>query len=577
MEEWRKGHEAEPIVIEGEFDDLEDWERNAPGVSGLIYDGKIRLRAVATLEQEGGKPRVVYEAFIPEETISGWADRWRDLDPAIQQLAQAEGTDGAAWRTGANRERVRERIRAEHPEWVTSGEPRWTSDPISIKQALQQAIPKAIFIPAVKDASEEVKPGTKTAFGELLLKVIMPAIVQSEEYQSLLEATRQLRYRLKGDGVGQLEAVRRVEEMISQRLSSLIDAKAMITVDSPDAEKFLGTAMGLRLDDGTNTPVFLQGHGIQRALVFALVEVLAVQEVRNEETGNTRQRSTVLLFEEPELYIHPHLMRRLKRALQTLAESRGWQVVISTHSPFLVNVAEDPRSLIILRRPDRHSPPIVRQLDEDPFEGDDIVKMEREALRAALDFHPTVCEAFFAERTVLVEGDTEVAVLVHQPRLYELCGIPKDKVEGCSIVSCGGKWTIPGMARLLKLFGVPVRVIHDRDARGRSLDELRQAPAIDPYRVNERLAQLMSSDDIFVVEDSFEDLLWSTGERPQSAGDKPYRAWRRVKELCADEGGLGRFPKLRELVEFAFNWVGETEISTGAAGASGTARRAEGV
>jgi putative ATP-dependent endonuclease of OLD family len=44
LDEWRKGHETEPIEIEAEFDSLLQWERNTPGVSGLVHGQHIKLR-----------------------------------------------------------------------------------------------------------------------------------------------------------------------------------------------------------------------------------------------------------------------------------------------------------------------------------------------------------------------------------------------------------------------------------------------------------------------------------------------------------------------------------------------------
>jgi predicted ATP-dependent endonuclease of OLD family len=41
-EEWRSGHADKEIEIEAEFAELQEWERTAPGVAGIVHDGKIR-------------------------------------------------------------------------------------------------------------------------------------------------------------------------------------------------------------------------------------------------------------------------------------------------------------------------------------------------------------------------------------------------------------------------------------------------------------------------------------------------------------------------------------------------------
>jgi predicted ATP-dependent endonuclease of OLD family len=172
-------------------------------------------------------------------------------------------------------------------------------------------------------------------------------------------------------------------------------------------------------------------------------------------------------------------------------------------------------------------------------------------LRALLDFHPTVCEAFFAKRAVLVEGDTELAVLVAQPDLYKLAGIDPEVVRDTSVICCDGKWTIIPMARILAALGVPVRVIHDRDRKGRSDEELAKLPTGE-FSANARIGEVVGREAVHVVDDTFEDLLWPANERTDSSRDKPYRAWRRVHQLCAGSASLDHAPGLRDAVQFAF-------------------------
>ncbi|QQS07722.1 MAG: AAA family ATPase [Fibrobacterota bacterium] len=59
------------------------------------------------------------------------------------------------------------------------------------------------------------------------------------------------------------------------------------------------------------TDISYQGHGAQRSLIFALIEAVAKHNSNGgQPQGQTK--STILLFEEPELFLHPHLIRRLQ-------------------------------------------------------------------------------------------------------------------------------------------------------------------------------------------------------------------------------------------------------------------------
>jgi predicted ATP-dependent endonuclease of OLD family len=284
-----------------------------------------------------------------------------------------------------------------------------------------------------------------------------------------------------------------------------------------------------------------------------MLEVLASQSARvaSTEGQDVAIRHTVLLFEEPELFIHPHLMRRLKETLTKIAKRDEWQVVVSTHSPFLVDVSEDPCSLVIHRRSDPSQPPTVKQLIANPLGGADMVE-DRERLRAVLDFHPTVCEAFFAKHVVLVEGDTEVASLVRQPDLYRLAGLTDERHRHVTVVSCDGKWTIIPIARLLRAFDIPMRVIHDRDRKNKSDEELKNEPRHE-FHANKVIAEVAGAEAVLVIDDTFEHVLWEEGTAPKSKNDKPFRAWKRVRELCKDRSDLAHAPRLKRVVGFAFN------------------------
>lgn len=558
-DEWRQGHNNDPIVIEADFEDLEEWERRRPGVSALVYENAIKLRRTilpGVAGESRSKTDGEYEAFKPEETIEGWDDKWGDLDIQIKHLAtdRIPGLNGTEFKKAVTKENVRQLVRDEMPDRVQMGEPRWTNEGVSIPAALKQALPQVQLIPAVRDATDDGKPGAKTSFGLLLKQVLLPAIKGSDEYQSLLDAVTKLDERLRAKGAKQLPAVQELTEEISKKLADLIPACVQLGMDPPDTDKFIGSNMVLRLDDGTPTRIGLQGHGLQRALVFALLEVLAQQDAIVEAKGkdDARSRSIVLLFEEPELFIHPQLMRRLKANLQKISERSGWQVILSTHSPIMVDVATDPRALVIHRRESPAEPPRLKQLDHDPFANNDEREKERETLRAMLVFHPTVCEAFFAKHVVLVEGDSEMAVLLHREKSWELAGIDENATKDITVVSCGGKWTIPPVARLLRKFEIPVRVIHDKDAKGRSPEELAELTGFDPYCANARIASIVDAADIFVVEDTLEDSLWPDGDGPKGTKHKPFRTWQRVAQLCEGQSSLDHVEGLRDMLEFAF-------------------------
>ncbi|MGE9752320.1 AAA family ATPase [Bacillus inaquosorum] len=549
IDEWRKGFENEEIIIEGVFDNILDWERDTPGVAGLVNDGKIKLRLRASIKD--GKVDSLYEAYIKQYEINGFQEKWSENSNTVKQIATSLGIDGIKWRTKANRERVKEEIKQTNPELVTLSEEDWTSENISIAPALKQALPNAVIIPAVKDASDELKPTNTTVFGTLLKQIILPAIQNMNEYRNLMENVELLSKKLSSELEEEIPIISQLTNDISNRMSSIIESKIKFAMSTPDTNKFVGNYTTLLMDDGVETTIERQGHGSQRALIFALIEVLANHSSKN--TSEEMIRSTILLFEEPELYLHPHLMIRLKNALKNISKQTQWQVLISTHSPFLIDVVENPMSLAILNRKSSSEAPYINQLKQDPFEKGINIGSEKNALRASLDFHPTVNQAFFAKRVVLVEGDTEKSLFNHRLRVHEHYEISEEVFNTTTIVSCGGKWTIVPFAKLLKAFKIPFRIVHDCDRKDRTDEELESIRGIDPYRANEQIRIAADGEQIFLVEDTLENLLWEKGTKIPSK-DKPFRTWKRINDLMENREELEKFPRLKDLFDFVYKW-----------------------
>lgn len=554
-EEWRRLERDEvaelEMVIECHFDNIQDWERRKPAISKIVHDDKIILRRKIRLGEEGSAQAIKkqYEAYVPMVTIKGWSDKEATLSAELKKLLKDKYKMKYS-EAKANWVDFVERVRSEDSDFIESDKMDWSQSHISFDQALKQGLPNVEKIPAVRDATDEGKMTAKNPLGILMTRVIIPAVRDTDEHRGFDASLQSLLAKVRS---GDLQAVRDLEDDISDKISEIVEARVKFAFDPPDVTKLLSSHATIKLDDGVETPIALKGHGAQRSLIVALIEYLAERNARDEETEQVK--STIILFEEPELYMHPHIMRRLRIALEKISQRPEWQVILSTHSPFMIDVVTEPRSLVIMRREHHGEAPRIVQLQDDPFASVSISdrEAERTALRAALDFHPSVNEVFFARRAVLVEGDTEMAILKHRPDLIKHCEVDADKADHVTVVSCGGKWTIPAIARLLNLFQIEYRVVHDRDKKGRSDGELETAAPLDPYKANEKIQGIAGSDRLHVVDDTVEDVLWP-GEERRSSKEKPFRAWKRVGELTEEPDGIDALPKLKELVQFVYNW-----------------------
>jgi len=168
------------------------------------------------------------------------------------------------------------------------------------------------------------------------------------------------------------------------------------------------------------------------------------------------KKTTMLLFEEPELFLHPHAMRLIQRLIYRLAEDSPYQIMAATHSPILVDLSRPHQTLVRVSCDDGNNTS-TRQVSADLFSED-----ERTRLIMLNRFDPHVCEAFFASKVLLVEGDTE-AVIVRS--LLERCreqGLNKNDND-LHVVNCGSKNNIPLFQKVLRHFSIPYYVFHDLD------------------------------------------------------------------------------------------------------------------
>ena len=215
-------------------------------------------------------------------------------------------------------------------------------------------------------------------------------------------------------------------------------------------------------------------------------------------------RGLVLLIEEPELYLRPQAQRYLYRLLREFCHG-GNQVVYSTHSPAFLNVARLDELVFVERLPKTGT----RAVQPQPVTPD-------EDFRVLTEFDAARSELFLAHAAVLVEGQTEKLVL---PFVFAALGYDANR-EAISIVECGGKPNIPLFARICRAAGVPVVVIHDRDApSGRK-------PIAAEQALNALIAEVAGESRTVVLEPDLEGVAGLKGR-----SHKPERAWRRFASL----------------------------------------------
>ena len=148
------------------------------------------------------------------------------------------------------------------------------------------------------------------------------------------------------------------------------------------------------------------GHGTQRAIQMALVRHLA--EVKRGQAGVTG--TTLLLIDEPELYLHPFAIEHIREALKILSKN-GYQIVFSTHSAQMVK-SEDAQNAILIRKShqkgtyarNRLSSAIQSVVPNSTHQMEQLFTLSHSS------------QMLFADKVVLTEGKTELRLL---PFIFE--------------------------------------------------------------------------------------------------------------------------------------------------------------
>lgn len=192
------------------------------------------------------------------------------------------------------------------------------------------------------------------------------------------------------------------------------------------------------------------GSGSQRAIQMALIRHLADLKIGEKPTAARR----LLLIDEPELYLHPQGVKRLRQALAALSQ-KGFQVIYATHSPLMLS-RENAADAVIIRKdkalgtlarlPLRHA--VASTLDDAQAQSRTLFELGN------------LAEIYFCDLVVLCEGKTEKRLL---PLLYERLRGRHPELDQVAFVAVGACSDIPKALAVLAAMGIQACGIADLD------------------------------------------------------------------------------------------------------------------
>lgn len=522
-----------PIEITVEYRELGDAEQSefAPFLDGDTFavtkriswsDGRVEQRYYAATRQI---PAIAEIRRL--RTVTEKRERWNELVdeqrfPGIGPRS-VRGDDPDALMTA---------YEEQHPElaeWVQQ-EVQFFGPP-NIGGGKLDNYTKFVYVPAVRDASDDSADKKGSPLFQLLDFIVMRRFRARADVRALQD---EFSGRLKKlYDPSKLSEFSELASDISKTLHIYVpNAQFDLRVSEPALPEIpIPTTFAELTEDEYSGSIDRKGHGLQRTLIFSLLQHLAVAEpveadessVEEDESPTEDAQSDggdqaaaltsalpstqhpgpdlIIAIEEPELYQHPLRARHLARVLLDMSRERSLgpgarnQIAYTTHSPYFVDLERFDQIRIMRKsRQDSAEPPCTevaryslrnaaQKMAELTGNAPDSFSANSFRARAYPVMTQMVNEGFFADGVVLVEGETESAALLAVAKQMGRDWLSR----GVAIVPVGGKTKIDRAAVVFKGLGIPTYIVFDADCRHR--DKPRAQAEASANRLLLRLCQ----------------------------------------------------------------------------------------
>lgn len=343
---------------------------------------------------------------------------------------------------------------------------------------------------------EHTKLSGPSALRDLLTNVLEAVVESSPSYEKFSKDFEGFAKGIKTEKTTDGRSLEGLESELSALLESW-GTGFQLDMKSPSTAEIIKSLLSYQCVDkahGKSLTADQFGSGFQRHFIYSLIQLGAkyMSKKPSKKAKDFTPSMFLILFEEPEAFLHPPQQEILVQSLMTLASNSDQQVICSTHSSHFVsrNAAHIPAIARLKRETGQVS---VCQVDarvwdeivdanqtmnkiaakwpnlKKKLEGDD-EKPEMEAVKYFLWLNPDRCGLFFANHVLLVEGQAE------QSLIRKLVGDGKIAGADCGlyVLDCLGKYNIHRFMNLLVALGIPHSVLYDDDQDKQEHKELNE-------------------------------------------------------------------------------------------------------
>ncbi len=475
-----------------------------------LFKGQLVLRKEISLEvdSKSGKSKAIAEYhgyfskpkdwWFSTEAVNakeGPKPKWDKIAQEHGFLAEVTGADGKV-----NKKSYEEGIRkilATRDDIEFEEPTLGATQALGLQTNLLRLLPAFYLLPATADYSDEIeRRSTTTVFRRLmgeLAERLLKTDARFAKVENALKTIRELFNETPPDSKElapnqvkpeeRLKVLGEIEASLKDQVKKLMPSvqRVCLTVVLEEMKDFFSRGVTIKVDDGILNDVLDKGHGLQRAIIFSLLQALIKNDAGKLLPGQTPPASgtpsIILAIEEPELYIHPQLQRLVYGVLREFASTD--QVIYSTHAPAFVDVWSYENAALV--RKDSvatgtrvHCCPAGVLGSEADHKGFQLLN----------SFNLETNRLFFADKTILVEGEQDEIAIVATGRKMALFKEFPEEI-GFTVVVAGNKEEIPKFQKLLNAFKLPYVVWHEKDGKP-DTDEKNKA-IIDLLNGNKRV------------------------------------------------------------------------------------------
>jgi ATP-dependent OLD family endonuclease len=446
---------AEDLFVDIEFSELDDQDKKT-FEKYVTQQETIKVRKVAYLGgsfEYKGWIQTCWEDYLKEENAGNYTSRETANSLPFYPYLPPAGRLSKQQIIEAQQKYIQSNIRN-----LTFSYELEKTNFMGLKSVAKGIFGEVYFLPAIKNAADDFASKDTSVFGKLLGEVVETMSQHNEDWQGTKQQLANLfsKFSKYINGVENTERPKQLSDLENELSKELLSWNAYfdIELNIPDIDSVLKSNASVWINDGTRTDIARKGHGLQRAVTIALIQLIAKRQLQSNQDSETTNRkvskSRYFIFEEPELYLHPQAQRSLFDSFVELSTS-GNQVILCTHSSNLISI-DKYKSIYIIKKENEQYGSKVTQCEEDLFDGN-----QKNEWNLSYWINPDRGELFFAEKVILVEGQTDKVIL---PALAYKLGVFK---HSYTVIDCGSKQNIPLYIKLMNKFKIPYVSVYDKD------------------------------------------------------------------------------------------------------------------